>query len=56
MTIQPTSSHIPHAAAQNSTPKPPAPKPPEQQPQDSVELSSKAKASSGDVDHDGDSH
>jgi hypothetical protein len=56
MTIQPTSSYNPYASAHSAAQKPPAAQSSQEVPQDTVQLSSKAKASSGDVDHDGDSH
>jgi hypothetical protein len=56
MTIQPTSSCSSHASEYTAPQKPPAAKSSQELPQDTVQLSSKAKASSGDVDHDGDSH
>ena len=54
--ISPVSSGTPVSAAVHSAPQQPKPQQ-AAQPQDTVELSSKAKAqASGDVDHDGDSH
>jgi hypothetical protein len=56
VTIQPISSTDGHSASTEAThSKPPAPKSPEPMPQDSVQLSSHAKAAV-DKDHDGDSH
>jgi hypothetical protein len=55
MTISNVSSSSPTNAAQNVSATPPPAKPAAPK-QDSVQLSNAAKQSSGDVDHDGDSH
>lgn len=54
MTIQPTSSHNPYAAASTPTHRP-APQSSHEQAPDTVHISAQAKASL-DADHDGDSH
>jgi hypothetical protein len=52
MTIQPTSSHTPHAEVSNTSHKP-APQKPQEQAPDTVHLSSQAKASLA-ANHHGD--
>ena len=53
MSVNPV-SHAPAAPIANPNQQKPAPA--QATPQDTVHLSSTAKAAAGDVDHDGDSH